>query len=150
MKSAVKNAENQKLKKNKKVLLRERKRHTARRVASARYAALSNWWGVGGTPSSSGWRGYPIQSRVGGVTPSSPDRGVGTPVQTLGAVLPPSAEWGSPCLDLEWGIPHPDLGWSTPLARPGMGYPPQLDGVPPPHLDLESPSAEWGTPSTWT
>ena len=34
---------------NKKVLLRERKRHTAHRVASARYAALSHGWG-GGTP----------------------------------------------------------------------------------------------------
>ena len=31
---------------NKKVLLRERKRHTARHVASARYAAVSNGWGV--------------------------------------------------------------------------------------------------------
>ena len=30
----------------KKVLLRERKRHTARRVASARYAALCNGGGV--------------------------------------------------------------------------------------------------------
>ena len=44
--------------KNKKVLLRERKRHTARRVASARYADLS--------PDG----GYPIQSWTGG-TPSS-------------------------------------------------------------------------------
>ena len=44
----------QKLKK--KVLLRERKRHTSRRVASARYAALSN--GGGGTPSSPA-RGVP-------------------------------------------------------------------------------------------
>ena len=42
-----------KIKWNKKVLLRERKRHTARRVASARYAAPSG----GGTPSHSG--GYP-------------------------------------------------------------------------------------------
>ena len=33
---------------NKKVLLREYKRHTARRVASARYAALSSDKGVGG------------------------------------------------------------------------------------------------------
>ena len=39
---------------NKKVLLRERKRHTTRRVASARYAALCKWGGgvprVGGLP----------------------------------------------------------------------------------------------------
>ena len=48
---------------NKKVLLRERKRHTARRVASARYAGvgypIQSWWG--GTPSSH-VGGYPIQS----------------------------------------------------------------------------------------
>ena len=45
-------------KQNKKVLLRERKRHTARCVASARYAALSNGGG-GGTPFSPGGGGYP-------------------------------------------------------------------------------------------
>ena len=56
---------------NKKVLLRERKRHTARHAASARYAG---WGGVphggwvphkvmlGDTPSSHGGRGVPIQS----------------------------------------------------------------------------------------
>ena len=44
---------------NKKVLLRERKRHTTSRVASAHYAALSNGRG-GVTPSSHGG-GYPIQ-----------------------------------------------------------------------------------------
>ena len=48
----------------KKVLLRERKRHTARRVASARYAGwrgrypIQSWWG-GGYPIQSWWgRGY--------------------------------------------------------------------------------------------
>ena len=66
---------------NKKVLLRERKRHTARRVASACYAgeggfSIQSWWGGGGgTPSSHGG-GYPIQVMVGG-TPSS--HGGGTP-----------------------------------------------------------------------
>ena len=49
---------------NKKVLLRERKRHTARRVASARYAG-----GEGGTPSSHDGGGYPIQSWWGGGVP---------------------------------------------------------------------------------
>ena len=44
---------------NQKVLLRERKRHTARHVSSARYAALSNGWGAGGTPASPGGGGYP-------------------------------------------------------------------------------------------
>ena len=51
---------------NKKVLLRERKRHTARRVASARYADLSR----GGTPSHvRGGGGYPVPC-LGGGTPS--------------------------------------------------------------------------------
>ena len=40
---------------NKKVLLRERKRHTARRVASARYAAVIR----GGDPISGLGRGVP-------------------------------------------------------------------------------------------
>ena len=44
------------------VLLRERKRHTARRVASARYAALFR----GGYPIP-GWGGYPGQVLMVGV-----------------------------------------------------------------------------------
>ena len=125
---------------NKKVLLRERKRHTARCVASACYAALSP---------DVGWRGYPIQSWMGG-TPYHEGWG------------PPSAGWGTPCLDLGRGYPHLDLGrgyplctwdgvppcqegWDTPQSTPGMGVPPpiwtwvtvhpppcQLDGVPSP------------------
>ena len=62
--------------KDKKVLLRERKRHTARRVASTRCAALSNpdlVWGVPHPRSGGGYRisslgGYPV-SGLGG-TPS--------------------------------------------------------------------------------
>ena len=52
---------------NKKVLLRERKRHTARRVASARYAALCNGGG-GVNPSQVG--GYPVPCLGRGGTPS--------------------------------------------------------------------------------
>ena len=58
---------------NKKVLLRERKRHTARRVASARYADLSR----GGTPSHV--RGVPRPMSGRGGTPSHV-RGGGYPV----------------------------------------------------------------------
>ena len=47
-----------KLRDNKKVLLRERKRHTARRVASARYAGV----GGGEVPHPVMVGGYPIQS----------------------------------------------------------------------------------------
>ena len=46
---------------NKKVLLRERKRRTARRVASACYAE------GGDTPSSHGGRGVTLSSHAGGV-----------------------------------------------------------------------------------
>ena len=81
---------------NNKVLLRERKRQTARRVASARYAALSpdggipepDLYGEGGTPSSPGWAG----------TPSSANRGRGYSIQS---------QWGE-------GVPHPALGEGTP------------------------------------
>ena len=76
---------------NKKVLLRERKRHTARRVASAHYAALSNGWG--GTPSRPGWGGVPW------APPHHPD-----------------LEWGTPHPDLGWSTPHPDLEWGTHLS----------------------------------
>ena len=111
---------------NKKVLLRERKRQTTRRVASARFAD------VGGVP-------HPVLDRGG--TPSS--LGGGYP-----RVLPPDLGWGTtlsrkgcPPPDLGWSTPHPDLGQGTP--RPGMGYPPRpgtgyppltqtWDGVPPP------------------
>ena len=127
---------------NKKVLLRERKRHTARRVANARI----QWWRRGrGTPSSHGGRGvypisglvggYPIQSwwwgvphpRSGGVPHPAMGGTQGTPQPDLGWV-PPSQTWdGVP--------PQPDLGWGNPQARPGMGYPPYLD-------------LGWGTPPT--
>ena len=111
---------------NKKVLLRECKRHTACRVASVRYAALSNWGGGGGTPSSLGWGwggtpsslgrggwvihpvldgGYPIQSSTGGVPhPVHPVLGT-PPVLILDESTPPSAGWGTP----------------PPPSRPGMG-----------------------------
>ena len=136
---------------NKKDLLRECKRHTARRVASARYAALSN----GG--------GYPIQSwgegvshpimMVGGypITPSSHCGGGGVPqvplVQSWDGVPPPDLGWGTPLSRSGMGYPpHPDLGWGTPPSRPGMGYPPvqTWDGVPPSRPEMGySPIQTW-------
>ena len=125
---------------NKKVFLRERKRHTARRVASARYAALCN--GGGGDGVLPG-HGVPPRHEV-------PPWTWGTP-KTWGT----SPRWGTPLRwdtpypDLRWGTLHLDLGWGTPLPRPGMGYPlprPEM-GYPPdlgrgtPHPDLR-----WGTP----
>ena len=87
---------------NKKVLLRERKRHTVRRVTSARYGGGgvspsspgqrrgtssspgSGWGGGGGVyPSSPGWSDTQFSPGQGG-TPSSPEwgRGEGTPPGT--------------------------------------------------------------------
>ena len=78
---------------NKKVLLRERKRHTARCAASARYADLS-WTG-----------GCPIQPGEGGVYP------IQSQIWTWDGVHPPSGP--------RTGYPPPPihLGWGTPLSR---------------------------------
>ena len=145
---------------NKKVLLRERKRHTARCVASARYAALSNGEGVtpasyggGGTPTSHGGvshsvivvgRGYPIPSwwgephQVMGGIPSSHGCG-GT---WDGVPLHPDLWWGTP-LPQTWNRSPPDLGQRTPHPDLGWGTPPHQDlgQCTPPHPDLG-----WGTP----
>ena len=81
---------------NKKVLQRERKRHTTRRVASARYADLSR----GGTPSQV-WGGTP--SHVWGV-PRPRSGGVprpmsgGYPIPGQGVTHPMSGGYPVPCL----------------------------------------------------
>ena len=157
----------------KKVLLRERKRHTARGVASARYAVLSNGKGrgvthpvmmVGGTPSSHG---------RGGDTPSSHGGGWGVPHPDLAGGTPPPSRpcWGIPLVPpiQTWdGVPptpgmgyphHPDLGWGTPPTQTLDVVPPiqTWDGVPPylrwgpPTWDGVSPHPDlgWGTPHTW-
>ena len=92
---------------NKKVLLRERKRHTARHVASAHYAALSHRWG--------GYPGYPPYPNLRWVTPPS------RPGQGGPQVPPPSKP--------EMGYPPPSrpgqgVPQVSPLPRPEMGYPP--------------------------
>ena len=153
---------------NKKVLLREHKRHTARRVASARFA---DWGGVphpildgGGVPSTprprSGWRGTP--SNLGrGACPRSGRGGGGYPIQSWTGGYPPSAEWDTP--NQTWdGVP-PIQTWDgvPPQSRPGMGYPPSPDlgwGTPHPDLGWDTPPVQtwdgvppclnlgWGTP----
>ena len=99
---------------NKKVFLRERKRHTARRVASARYAG-----GQGVPHPVMVWGGtHPVM--WDGVPPHHPDLGWGTPPPSRrGMGYPPPSDVG-------WGIPpQSDLGWDTPpTIRPGMGYSP--------------------------
>ena len=114
---------------HKKVLLRERKRHTARHLASARYAALSNDGG------------FPIQSWTGGYSIPGLDEGAypiqfwmgyprGTPVQTWDGYPPSKPGTGySPMNWMEY--PHLDLGWGTPSTS-WMGYPTWTwDGYPP-------------------
>ena len=84
---------------NKKVLLRERKRHTARCVASARYAALSNGGG-GGVPHPVMMGVVPHPVMVGG-TPGSP------PIQTWDGVPLQTCDGVPPHPDLEQGTPPP-------------------------------------------
>ena len=85
---------------NKKVLLREHKGHTARRVASARY------WG-GGTPSSHGW-GYP---------PNHPD---------LAGVPPPTTiqTWSRGVPQVPPSPSRPGWSYPPPPIQTWLGYPP--------------------------
>ena len=79
---------------NNNVLLRERKRHIARRVTSVYFANLSP---DGGTPFSLG--------RGGGTPPSLGLRGIPHPV--LDGGTPSSLGWG--------GVPHPVLNGGYPI-----------------------------------
>ena len=123
---------------NKKVLLRERKRHTARRVSSARYAGGGYPIpGLGGTPSQVWGGGYPIPGLVEGhpvpglgitlsqVRGAPHPRSGGYPIPGLGAV-PLSQVWpgGTQTWD---GVPPLTWDGVPPPARPGMGYPPQCE-----------------------
>ena len=123
---------------NRKVLLRERKRHTTCRIASARYAD------GGGVPHPVLVGGVPHPVMVGGLPHPvmMVERGLPHPVMVGGSPrpgmgYPPTQTWDrvpSHHSDLEWSTPHPDLGWGTPPPRPGTGYPPTIqtwDGVPP-------------------
>ena len=138
---------------NRKVFPRERKRHTARRVASARYAVLYSGW-VGVPHPRVGEGGYPGQVLMAGGTPS---QGWGYPIQILmvrgthprsGGT--PSKNGGVPLSDFDgWGVSHP-IGGSTPSKSRGYpcqilmvggtsfqvrGYPTQVRGTPN-HPDL--------------
>ena len=114
---------------NNKVLLRERKRHTARRVASTRHAVPV---GVppspcpdldrgGGVPHPADWgRGYPFLVMEGGTPPILTwdlDRGVPHPADRGVPQVPPIQT-------RDGGTPHPHLGWSTPCPHLGWGNPP--------------------------
>ena len=153
---------------NKKVLLRERKRHTARRVVSARYAGgVPHPVMVGGTPFSHGG-GYPIQSWWGGYPgyppPSRP--GMGYPHhpdhhQTWDGVPPHHSDlgWVPPTIQTWDGVPPTIQTWdgvTPPPSRSEMGYPPTIhtwDGItPPPHphiWDGVPPPESWTDTHLW-
>ena len=104
---------------NKKVLLRARKRHTARRVASTRDAVP-----VGGTPPS--W-----DLTWMGEVPPCPNLGRGHLPFRPKKEVPPVLTWEG--VPLYWpgkGYSHPHLGRGYPLSWPGKWYPcPELGEV---------------------
>ena len=110
---------------NKKVLLRERKRHTARRVASARYAD----WGGGGLPIPRSGGGGTHPQIQGGFPVPGPG---GTPSQVRGRGVPHPRSRGAYSIP-GWGegVPHQDLGWGTPPGQTWDGVPPDLRWGPP-------------------
>ena len=105
---------------NKKVLLRERKRHTARRVAIA-------------SPCYSG----------GGILDKkffSQSEHVSSQIwcQKFFPLLRP----GTPPWTWTWDPPYPDLDLGPPLPRPGLGTPPYPDldlGPPPRNVNRQTP-----------
>ena len=106
---------------NKKVLLRERKRHTTRRVANARPAALL----MGG--------GYSDPVLTWGVPPSSPNRvggyTCGTPISHMGYL--PVNQMGYPLPISRMGYPPVGKDGIAPLGSMGVPHPPiRKDGVP--------------------
>ena len=140
---------------HKTVLLRERKRHTARRVASTRYAVpvggypppiLGPDLDGGGVPPSQVWMkgggvGIPFRSGRRGSWVPLPGLDGGYPILLMGMGVPtrPDLGRGYPLVQTwEGGTPHPDLGRCTPYPDLGRstpcqerwGYPHQLDGVP--------------------
>ena len=138
---------------NKKVLLRQRKRHTVRRVASTRYAGggvphpamtgVPHRVMVGGTPSNNEG-GYPryLAGRIPWVPPTIQTWPWGYPrypIQTWYGVPPtirPGMGYPLPS-ELGWGTPSPsDLGWENPPPHHQT-----WDGLPPLPSDLR-----WGTP----
>ena len=147
-----------KYQKNKKVLLRERKRHTAHRIASTRYAALSNPDLVGGVP----WVPPDHPDLVEGGTPSRPGQGV---PRVPPSSIPPKLGWGTPFTIQTWlggyhiqtwlgGYPPSSRpGWGGILGTPqtGMGYPPHLgQGIPlpGPGMGYPLPGPGMGYPPT--
>ena len=117
---------------NKKILLRERKRHTARRVSSTP-SAPHPWLGV------QTWPGYPFLPLLPSSAPFLPGWGM-TPVLTWLGYSPIQPGQGTPHPDLA-RLPAPQKGpgtsrWGTLLE--GHGTSRSIMGW------------RWGTPLVWT
>ena len=112
-----------KLKLNKKVLLRERKRHTARRVASTPYVVLTGYPPRPGYPP---WQGTP-PARV----PPWPGYPGYPPTRVP---LPPARVPPQPGYPTGQGTPPPPTRVPPSRVPPHQGTPPAR--VPPPRLDL--------------
>ena len=117
--------------KNKKVLLRERKRHTACRVASARYA------GGGGVVPRPVMVGVPHPVMVGGVT--HPVMVRGTPSSHGGGGVPPTIQ--------TWPGGYPRYPHHSDLARRVPQVPPPMQTFPGGTPGTPAPSRPgWGAP----
>ena len=141
---------------NKKVLLRERKRHTTRRVASTPYVVLTGYPPWQGTPQP----GYPPLAGPGRVPPPPGWTWQGTPAARVPPQpgYPPGWTWqGTPPARVPPRSGYPP-GQGTPPARvpPRPGYPSWLDlaGYPPwlPHGILGNVAKHYGiwVPPLWT
>ena len=130
---------------NKKVLQRERRRHTARRVASTRCAVPVEVPPIlgpdlDGVPPSQVWMGYP-PSRPGKRVLPCLDLGRRYPLPGLGKGVPTHLDLGrdTPHLDLE-RVPSPGPGRGYPLPGPWKGVPPISQmGVPSPNVKRQTP-----------
>ena len=126
---------------NKKVLLRERKRHTARCVANTRYVVLTGYppWGGNRSGTPPGGSGYPLPPR--GYLVRSPGGVSGYPPRGYLVRYPPGGSGYPP----PGGYPvrYPPGGSGYPLGGPGT---PQGVWVPPGGYLVRYPRGGPGTP----
>ena len=121
---------------NKKVLLRERNRHTIRHVANAHFAD------EGGVPWGTPYHdlGWGTLHQQDGVPPSKP--GIGYPLSRSGMGYPPCPDmgWCYPPSHQQDGVPPIQTWDGIPPSRHGVGYPPlSRHGVeyPPPPASVD-------------
>ena len=118
---------------DKKVLLRERKRHTARRVVSTPYVVLPGYppRGGPGTPPRGG-----LGTPPGGTWSGTPPRGSGSPPGGVPGQVPPGGvqvpPGGDPVRYPPRGVRVPPGGYPVRYPPGGVRYPPGGVRVPPP------------------